>query len=123
MPKYEPGDLISTGKLYRRIFPGEHYFKDGRPTSLVFLPDSDESGVSAHLAELASAEEVLTDHANFGLAEISVETVIQKGLRVIFDPKENQPGHVEIVGQVKIKQIKARELSRACTVLISPTIP
>lgn len=122
-PKYEPGDSIPSGTLYRRIFPREAYFKDGRPTSLVFLPESGESGVSAHLAELTSPEAVLANHADYGLAEITVEAVIQAGLDVIFDPREGQPGHVKIVGE--IKRSKARELSRsrACTVRIPPTIP
>ena len=72
------------------------------------------------MAELTTPDLVLAGHPNYGLAEITVETVIRAGLSVKFNPEEGERGHVMICGG--LPPSKSRELSRASRVLIPPNI-
>lgn len=119
-PKYQLGDRITTGTLYRRIYPDNASFQNGKTTSQCFRPKRNDPGLSAHLAELTSPEEVLAGHPDYGLAEITVGAALTAGFSIIFDPKEGEPGHVLICGE--FPPTKSRELSRLSRVLIAPKI-
>lgn len=122
-PELQPNDPVTTGILYRRIYPDHASFQNGQATSAAFNLKKGDLGISAHLAALTSPEEVLAQapDANFGLAEISVEDVIRLGFSVKFDPRQGEPGHVIICGN--FSKPNCRRLSRASRTIKEPTIP
>ena len=58
---YAQGDPITEGSLYRRIPPLDGYYVHDlqRPSSLAFLPDTDDEYVSMVLASVVRPEQVL----------------------------------------------------------------
>lgn len=121
-PKYKPGDPITSGTLYRRIYPDQGCFKDGLPTSQVFRPKRNDPGLSAHLAEVTTPDDVLAGFERFGLAEVPVKAVTEAGLSVRYDPIENMPGHVIIEGNNLSRPSTWRKLKQAATLVREPTI-
>jgi hypothetical protein len=121
----QPGDEVTSGVLYRRIYPDKHYFKaaEGRATSLNFLPDRDdpEQAISMFRAAETTPSEVLEDHDRFGLLELGAETFWALGLRVIYTPQWGK-GHVSVLGFTKRKEQPRRDAAFAAHVLIAPTL-
>ena len=119
---YKDGDEVRSGALYRRIFPHRDFFKDGRPTSLNFLPDRGEPSLSLYRAAEVSPSDVLTGHDGFGLLEIDAEVLWAIGCRVIYEGSIDK-GHVGAVGFTKRDAQPRRDAGTASRVLQPPTIP
>jgi len=115
-----PGQFLTSGVLYRRIYPGPTCYREGKSTSQVFTKKREDPGISVNLASLTSSEDVLKGHDNFGLAEITVEEVIAAGFTVKYEPKKGDPGHCVIYGQ--FSDGNCRKLSRASKVLVAPNL-
>lgn len=97
---YKAGDEVTSGALYRRIFPNRNYFKgppDNRPTSLNFLPDRGEPYLSMFRAGEISASDALEGHDGFGVLEIDAEKLWALGKRVTYEPAYGK-GHVGVWG-------------------------
>jgi hypothetical protein len=72
----QEGDEVTSGVLYRRIFPNRDYFKpppENRITSLNFLPAKGEADVSMYRAAETTPSEVLEGHEGFGLLMLDAE--------------------------------------------------
>lgn len=117
---YKDGDEVHSGALYRRIFPHRDYFKDGRATSLNFLPDRGETSLSLYRVAETTPSDVLTGHDGFGLLEIDAEVLWALGVRVIYQGSRDK-GHVGAFGFTKSAQPR-RDAALASRVLQSPTI-
>jgi len=96
---YAQGDPITEGSLYRRIPPldGYYVYDLQRPSSLAFLPDTDDEYVSMELASMVRPEQALASFAGFGLCEIAVSVLVDLGLRVTYEPAYGD-GHVAVWG-------------------------
>ncbi len=120
---YAQGDPITEGSLYRRIPPLDGYYAHDRqrPSSLAFLPDTDDEYVSMALASLVRPEQVLSGFAGFGLCEIAVSVLIDLGLRVTYQPEYGE-GHVAVWGLDSNKPgIKlARKIAHRALVIQAP---
>lgn len=122
---YKEGDEVPSGALYRRIYPHRDYFKpppENRPSSLNFLPDSNETNLSLYRAAEVTPSEVLTGHDGFGLLEIDAETLWALGVRVIYLPSKGK-GHVGVFGFTKRDAQPRRDAAIASRVLIAPALP
>ena len=120
---YQEGDQVTTGGLYRRIYPNRDYYKDNRATSNNFVPDRGEDDVSLYRAAERSPSEVLEGHENFGLLEIEAAVLWAMGKRVIYTPSKGGKGHVSAYGFTKKDAEPRRNAAVASRVLIPPTIP
>jgi len=120
--KYTPGQLLTAGVLYRRIYPQSTYFNPDthRPTSQVFDKGTD-SHLSTSLQDLTTAAKVLEGHPGFGLCEIDVGVVVAQGLTARFDPTDEDPAHVRVDGPLG-KKVR-RALAEPSRVLVEPTLP
>ena len=120
--KYTPGQLLTAGVLYRRIYPQRTFFNQDthRPTSQVFDKGTD-SHLSTSLQELTTEAKVLEGHPNFGLCEVDVAEVMAQGLTATFDPTPEDPAHVRVDGPLG-KGVR-RALSDVCRVLVKPILP
>jgi hypothetical protein len=120
--KYTPGQALTAGVLYRRIYPQRTYFNPDtrRPTSQVF-----DKGTAPHLStslqELTFPAKVLEDHAGFGLCEVDVAVVVAQGLTATYDPTPDDPAHVRVEGPLG-KRVR-RALAEPSRVLVGPTLP
>lgn len=121
-PVYEPGQLITTGVLYRRIFPHKNYFdlQAGRPTRQVFDRGKNEH-LSMAITFKTSPSEVLRGHDDYGLCEIDAEVLIAEGLEVRYAPSEQEgDAHVAIIGP--LGQGVRHRLARRARVIVAPRI-
>lgn len=119
---YEEGDEVHAGVLYRRIYPHRDYFKDGRATSMNFLPRRGEDDISLYLMAEKSASEMLEGHAAFGLLEIDAGVLWGAGRRVIYTPSKGGKGHVSAYGFTKRDEQARRDAAFASRVVVLPTI-
>ena len=119
---YQEGDEVTTGGLYRRIYPHSDFFKDGRPTSFNFLPDRGEEDVSLYRAAERTPSEMLEGHERFGLLEIEAAALWAMGKRAIYTPSKGGPGHVSAYGFTKKDAEPRRNAAVSARVLIPPTI-
>ena len=92
-----PGQSVPTGSVYRRIPNWQDYFKDGRPTSLNFRPDSGEETVSMALTSMVTPDELLAGFPGFGRCTLKIEALLALGLTVTYTPEHGQ-GHVDVGG-------------------------
>ncbi len=117
-PQYSPGQPITTGKLYPRIFPHPAYYQNGKVTSQAFDRKHDDH-LSMALADLTSPLELLAGHEGFGIFEIDVVGILAEGLEVRFDPSERKGrAHVQVRGN--LPGSVRRRLARRSRVLIPP---
>jgi len=91
------GDRITEGSVYRRIPNWPNYFKDGRPTSLNFRPDSGENTVSMALTSMITPDELLAGSPGFGRCTLHIVHLLALGLTVAYTPEHGQ-GHVDVGG-------------------------
>jgi len=78
-----------------------------RPSSLAFEDNRDGTAMSAFLEGHGnSVEDVLRGHEGYALASVAAGLVRSKGLKIIHDPLDGLPAHVEVRG-TKTKQIKS----------------
>jgi hypothetical protein len=119
---YREGNEVTSGGLYRRIFPHPDWFKDGRPTSYNFLPDRGEDDLSLFRAAEKSTSEMLENHDGFGLLEIEAAVLWGLGKRVIYSPSRGGKGHVSVFGFSKKDAQSRRDAAFASRLLIAPTI-
>jgi hypothetical protein len=122
-PPLREGDEVTSGVLYRRIYPDPNFFKDGRATSLNFLPDRRDPSmeVSMYRAAENTPSDVLEGHEGFGLLEIGVENLYALGLRVIYTPQWGK-GHVSVLGFRKKPEQPRRDAAFASHVQIPPRL-
>jgi hypothetical protein len=120
--RYNAGDEVTSGFLYRRIPPRNSHFKDGRLTSQVFSPNRrrNEHKLSALLAELTTPEDALAGREEYGLAQIAVETVRAAGFTMRLEPEGGEPAHVSIYGNFSDES--CRLLARKAEVIRVPRI-
>jgi len=78
---YSEGDQVTTGGLYRRIFPNRDFYKDNRATSYNFVPDTGEEDLSLYRAAERTPSEMLEGHDQFGLLEIEAAVLWAWGRR------------------------------------------
>lgn len=117
-----PGEPVREGKLYRRIWPDQSYYRHGKVTSQVFDRKRDDN-LSMALAELTTPDEVAAKapRPGFGVFEIDVQYLLEAGLQVIFDPSEAEgPSHVQVRGNLS-GAIRKRLAERA-RVVLAPVI-
>ncbi len=120
--KYTPGQVLTAGVLYRRIYPQRTLFNPAtrRPTSQVF-----DKGAAPHLStslqELTSPAKVLEGHPSFGLCEVDVTAVVAQGLTATYDPTSGDPAHVRLDGPLG-KGVR-RALAESSRVLEDPMLP
>jgi len=120
--KYAPGQVLTAGVLYRRIYPQRTYFNPATrsPTSQVFDKGTDPH-LSTSLRDLTSAAKVLEGHLGFGLCEVDVAAVVARGLTATYDPTSDDPAHVRLDGPLG-KGVR-RVLAEASRVLEDPILP
>lgn len=96
----EPGGVITSGTLYRRIPPlASHWsVRRGRATDYAFKPARDHEHLSRHWGELTTAEKILADHPGFGLVRIEVAVLLELELRVTYQPEPAAPDHAAVWG-------------------------
>jgi len=112
---YEPGQRITQGRLYRRIFPHSAYYSNGKVTSQVFDSRGDDH-LSMALADLTTPEELLIGHEGFGVLEIDAADLCAEGLEVEFSPSEQEgPAHVAVRGSLT-RSVRKRLANRAAVV-------
>jgi hypothetical protein len=111
--------------LWRRIphWPDWTVFDENlgrvRPSSLAFDDNKDGSAMSAFLAGHGNTPaDVLVGHDGFFLAAVAVGLVRQKGLRIVHDPLEGLPSHVEVHGPKPHKVRSA--LAKAAVWVVAP---
>ncbi len=91
-----------------------------RPSSLAFEDNRDGSPMSAFLEGYGnSVEDVLLGHEAFYLAAISAGLVRANGLKIVHDPLDGLPSHVEMPGP-KPKRVRSA-LAKAATWVAPPS--
>jgi hypothetical protein len=91
-----------------------------RPSSLAFDDNPDGSAMSAFLEGHGnSIEDVLRNHDGFALAAVSAGLVRSKGLKIVHDPLDGLPAHVEVHGP-KPKSVRST-LAKAAVWVVAPT--
>lgn len=120
-PIHAPGDLITSGKIYRRIYPHQNYYAHGKVTSQAFDRRRGDDHLSMALASLTTPEELLIGHDGYGVLEIDIADLIAEGLEVRFDPSEEEgPAHVQVRGELT-RSVRKKLASRA-HVVIAPRV-
>ncbi len=115
-----PGRRITSGTLYRRIYPHPAYYSNGVVTSQVFDLRKEHDHLSMAVSSLCTPQDLLVGHENFGVLEIDVADLVTEGLEVQFDPSESEgPAHVAVRGNLT-RSVRKRLASRA-RVIIPPT--
>jgi hypothetical protein len=111
--------------LWRRVpnWPNwivpDHNLGRLRPSSLAFEDNRDGSAMSAFLdGHGNSVEDVLRGHEGYALASITAGLVRSKGLKIVHDPLEGLPAHVEVRGP-KTRQVKSA-LAKAAVWVVPP---
>lgn len=120
----QEGDEVTSGVLYRRIFPNRDYFKpppENRITSLNFLPAKGEADVSMYRAAETTPSEVLEGHDGFGLLMLDAEQLWGIGKRVVYTPKFGK-GHVSVYGFSKQDEQARKDAAFSSRLLISPAL-
>lgn len=111
--------------LWRRVPNWPHWtvFDENlgrlRPSSIAFEDNPDGSAMSAFLEGHGNTtDEVLAGHESFGLATVPAGLVRTQGLRIVHDPLEGLPSHVEVPG-AKPKRVKSA-LAKAAVWIVEP---
>jgi hypothetical protein len=125
----QPGDQANVSDstaVWRRVphWPDWIVFDENlgrlRPSSLAFDDNSDGSAMSAFLEGHGnSVEDVLRGHEGFALAAVSAGLVRSKGLKIVHDPLEGLPAHVEVHGP-KTKSVRSA-LAKAAMWVVAPS--
>jgi hypothetical protein len=90
-----------------------------RPSSLAFEDNRDGSPMSAFLAGHGnSVADVLLGHEGFYLAAVAAGLLRANGLKIVHDPLEGLPSHVEVPGP-KPKRVKST-LAKAASWVVPP---
>lgn len=120
-PVHVPGQVITRGKLYRRIYPHPNYYAHGKVTSQAFDRRRGDDHLSMALASLTTPEELLIGHDGYGVLEIDVADLTAERLEVRFDPSEEEgPAHVQIRGE--LPRSVRKKLASQAHVVIAPRI-
>lgn len=121
--EHQAGRPLTSGRLYRRIWPHTSYFSNGRVTSQVFDRKRD-AHLSMDFAELTTPDTVAAraPAPGFGVFEIDIADLLAEGLEVIYDPSEMEgSAHVQVRGTLS-GSVRKR-LSAKAVVVIPPTLP
>lgn len=116
-----PGQLLTAGKLYRRIWPHPSYYRDDKVTSQVFDRKRGDH-LSMALASLITPEELVAQASTsgFGVFEIDAADLVGEKLEVVFDPSESGGrAHVQVRGTLS-PGVRKRLAAKA-RVVIPPT--
>jgi hypothetical protein len=112
--------------LWRRVpkWPDWTVFDENlgrlRPSSMAFDDNRDGSAMSAFLEGHGnSLEDVLRDHEEFYVAAVTAGLVRANGLKIIHDPLDGLPSHVEVTGP-KPKRVKSA-LAKAAVWVVPPS--
>lgn len=126
-PILDDSSIQNTDHVWRRIPPYHLVFDDNhnkfRPSSAAFEDHPNGSPMSAQLASVLktmgiSPEAALKNYPKFGLVSLSVKLLRDTGQSIAFQPRQDQPGHVEVSGN-KTKSIR-RRWAKECQLLVVP---
>lgn len=89
-------------RLLRRVqFLDPNFIKpDGTPASSSFSLKKGEDGLSVDLERLTTYRQAIQDRARFRLFALKAGDTISLGLENIHDPKEENPAHCLIKGNI-----------------------
>jgi hypothetical protein len=123
-----PGQIITSGTVYRCIPNWEGYFDydDGVPELVLFVPRrQDDMALSAHLDEQEATRALQQPRlAGFGLCALDIETmtrVTAARVRVVAARSESARSHVRILGATD-SEIRAL-LASIAKVIRAPKAP
>src|SRR2546428_1057021 len=98
-------DPVTTGKLYRRIYPDRGTFPRGfdkPPSTQAFEAKTGDPGVSVYLADLVTEDDVMDGHDGFALVSVGAEVIVKlEGFSIKYEPKHDErpgKGHSMIYG-------------------------
>ena len=120
---YTPDQGLTSGVLYRRIYPHPNYYDRAkqRPTRQVFDAKGDDH-LSMALRQLTSVEEMLKDHEAYGVCEIDVEALVAEGLQVSYEPSD-QDGVSHVAVRGRLSGGVRHNLARTARVIKEPNFP
>ena len=121
-PHYTPGQILTIGVVYRRIYPDANSYDvvEQRPTRQVFDKRKDEH-LSTGLSELTTPEEMLAGREGFGLCEVDIEILVNLKLEARYEPSEKEgPAHVAIRGQ--LSGTVRHQIAKAARMVVVPQL-
>jgi hypothetical protein len=122
-PLLNDADIPNSAELWRRIvaiwWVWDEKLGGRRISSQAFENSKDGSGTSVVLVAESSVEEVLSGHAGYGLAVLTVGAAREANQGVRRVPLQDVPGHAQIEGR-KSASVK-RQLVAACRLIVEPT--
>lgn len=119
-----PGDRLTSGILYRRIYPQPNNYDvaERRPTRQVFDLKKGDDHLSMTLRDLTSVEEMLKGHEAYGLCEMDVEALVAEGLQVSYEPSD-QEGVAHVAVRGRLSGSVRHNLARRARVIKEPNFP